>query len=82
MTNQPAPSACHNAADTLRSSPAFVEKAYQAMRDQQALKGQLQLETARNLFYAHGIIASTDDLHALMLQVRRLYAAKHLDTGV
>lgn len=61
---------------------AFVDEAFKAMKERQALKGQLQIETARQVFYNHGLIASSDDLRELMLLVRRKYASQYEDTGI
>lgn len=63
-------------------SDAFVENAFEVMKNRQATQGQLQIETAREIFYQHGLIASNDELHALMLRIRRKYAHRFEDTGI
>lgn len=63
-------------------SDAFVQEAYRAMHEKHALNGQMQMETARQVFYRHGIVASSDDLRALILRVRRLHASNYPDTGI
>lgn len=64
------------------ASDAFVKEVHQAMCEQLAIKGQTQVKTARDVYYRHGIIPTDDEVHDLIVRVRRLYASDYADTGI